>query len=358
MLRKANWMFIVAVLATGLISSQQQAEGQQGSSPAPKSGNTPGGTNPSTANPGGANPGSTQGTTPGNNPGGTNPSATPGNNNPGSTSPGNMSPGNTIPAGTPRNSAGTNPGGFNPATTSPGGANPGGFNPATTSPGGANPGPAGANPNLQKYGANTPPPTMQGGPTLGQNAWFGNPNVQQQLNLGNNQFSQLNQAYGNTFNAYQQAIAGLDKSLTPQQRSQRMQELQQNFYKSYADSTSKIIPDPQMRSRYEQLHLQYRGVDAFNNPIIQNKLLLTEAQRQQFSNFNSEWLNNMGALHREYQTDPQGAAKQFDNLYRQDLERMYKALTPQQRQLWNQMRGESYDFQPIGSQSYASFMGQ
>jgi hypothetical protein len=334
MSRKAKWKFIIAVLATALISTQQQAEGQTGAS-APKTGNTPGSTNPGTTTPGGGNPGSAQGT----NPGGT-------------------IPGNTNPGVTPVNPAGTNPGGFNPATTYPGGANPGGFNPATTYPGGANTGTSGTNPNVQKYGANTPPPTMQSGPTLGQNAWFGNPNVQQQFNLGNNQFSQLNQAYGNSFNAYQQAIAGLDKSLTPQQRSQRMQELQQNFYKSYSDSTSKIITDPQMRARYEQLHLQYRGVGAFNDPIIQSKLFLTDAQRQQFSNYNSEWLNNMGALHREYQTDPQGAAKRFDNLYRQDLERMYRALTPQQRQLWNQMRGESYDFQPIGSQSYPSFIGQ
>jgi len=349
MLRKANWKFIIAVLATALISTQQRAEGQTGSA-APKTGNTPGG-----ANPGGGNPGSTQGTTPSsNNPGGT----TPGNTKPGATpaNPAGTNPGGFNPATT--SPGGANPGGFNPATTSPGGANPGGFNPATTYPGGANPGTNGTNPNLQKYGANMPPPTMQGGPTLGQNAWFGNPNVQQQFNLGNNQFSQLNQAYGNSFNAYQQAVAGLDKSLTPQQRSQRMQELQQNFYKSYSQSMSNIIPDSQMRARYEQLHLQYRGVGAFNDPMIQSKLSLTEAQRQQFSNYNSEWLNNMGALHREYQTDPQGAAKRFDNLYRHDLERMYRALTPQQRQLWNQMRGESYDFQPTVSQPYPSLIGQ
>src|SRR5450432_3098423 len=112
-----------------------------------------------------------------------------------------------------------------------------------------------------------------------------------------------------------------------------MQDLQQNLYKSYSDSMSKIITDPQARSRYEQLHMQYRGVDAFNDSMIQSKLFLTDSQRQQFSNYNSEWLNNMGDLHRAYQSDPQGAALRFDNLYRLEQERLYKALTPQQRQL-------------------------
>jgi hypothetical protein len=125
-----------------------------------------------------------------------------------------------------------------------------------------------------------------------------------------------------------------------------MQDLQRDFYKNHSAATSEIITDPQMRARYNQLHLQYRGYDAFYDPMVQEKLALTDAQRKTLTQYNQEWLKSMGDLSRDHQSDPERVSKRYNALRKQDIERTEKVLDKQQQQTWRQMIGDRYNFQP------------
>lgn len=196
-------------------------------------------------------------------------------------------------------------------------------------------------------GPGQPVPPSQGfqGP-IGQTPWFGNKDVRQQLKFSDDHFNRLNNAYGESWSRYQQGVNELGKTLTPDQRSQRMQELQQNFYKSHSTATNEIITDPQMRARYNQLNLQYRGYDAFNDPAVQQKLSLTAEQRQKLGQYNQEWQKSMGQMHRDYATDREGVTKRFGEMRQQDQDRMDKLFTEQQRTTWRELTGDPYNFQP------------
>jgi hypothetical protein len=54
----------------------------------------------------------------------------------------------------------------------------------------------------------------------------------------------------------------------------------------------------------------------------------------------------MNDLGRTYQTDREGATKQFNEMRTQFGERLNTVLTPEQQKSWQQMTGEPYQFQP------------
>jgi len=197
------------------------------------------------------------------------------------------------------------------------------------------------------------PTQVQKTPTTGyvgpinQAPWFSNPAVRQQLNMNDAQFSQLNKIHADAWTRYQQGLKIMTESnLPPDQRSQRMQELQSNYYKSFSTPVNEVFKDEQMRSRYNQLHMQYRGYDALLDPTVQAKLTLTDAQRQKLSQYQEEWRKSMGDLGRDYQMDPQGALRRFEEMRRRDAERTDSVLSEQQRQMWRGIVGNPYNFQP------------
>jgi len=189
---------------------------------------------------------------------------------------------------------------------------------------------------------------MQGGyyGGIGQTPWFSNPNIRQQLKLNDEQYNQLNKAYQQEWNRYQQGYNQLDKNLTDQQRADQVRKLQGQFYNSLSTDINKTITDPTARQRFNQMYWQYRGYDAFNDPMLQQKLNLTPEQRQKLEQYGMTWNKQMDTLGQQYGTDQQGAIKQFGQLQQQSGQQLNSLLTPDQRQTWQQMMGTPYQFPP------------
>lgn len=179
-----------------------------------------------------------------------------------------------------------------------------------------------------------------------QNPWFSNPTVRQQLQFNDNQINKMNQAYTESFKRYQQSLNNFDKNLSPEQRDQRMRALQQDFYADLSQSTGNMITDPTQRQRYNQLYWQFRGYNVFDDPTIQQKLNLTDAQRQKLAQYGRDWYAQMGKYNRDFQTDREGTTKRFNEARQQEWQRLISVLTPEQQQMWRQMTGEFYTFPP------------
>jgi hypothetical protein len=176
--------------------------------------------------------------------------------------------------------------------------------------------------------------------------WFTNPQIGQQLKFNETQQSQLGKAYQQSWDSYQKGINGLDKTLTDAQRQQRMRELQQNFHKDFSQTHESILTDPEQRQRYNQLHWQYRGYSAFEDPQIAEKLRLTPEQRDKFGQYNQQWSKQMNEFGPSYYSNPQTAAQQWSKMQGQQNQNINSVLTPQQQQAWQQMTGQPYNFQP------------
>jgi len=170
--------------------------------------------------------------------------------------------------------------------------------------------------------------------------------VRQQLKLDDQQYNRLNKAYGESWKKYQQQTSGLDKNLTDEQRTQRINDLQRDFTTNFSSTTNQIITDPAQRERYNQMYLQYQGYGAFNDPMVQQKLNFTDEQKQKLSQYGQEWNKQMNNYYGTYQTDREGTGKRFNESRKQASERINSILNPQQQQTWRQMTGETYNFQP------------
>ena len=113
------------------------------------------------------------------------------------------------------------------------------------------------------------------GMTISQTPWFSNQAIRGQIGINDQTFNRLNTAYGQAYQTFNTGVGQLGTNLTPQQREQRMQELQSAFNQKMNQAVQSTITDPTQLSRYNQLYLQYQGLGALNDPQVQQKLNLT-----------------------------------------------------------------------------------
>lgn len=178
---------------------------------------------------------------------------------------------------------------------------------------------------------------------ISRNPWFADPSVRRQLNLNDDQFNRLNRSYMDNFNRFQQAQGQLGSDANEQLRAQRMRELEGTFRQNFSSSLNDVFTDPQQRQRFQQLDLQFRGLDALSDPAIQQRLNLTPAQQQQFRQLSTQWEQDLqkraadAGIALDFNT-PQGAAMRA-----QLSQRINSILTPEQRRLWTQMTGDPFE---------------
>jgi hypothetical protein len=227
--------------------------------------------------------------------------------------------------------------------TNPGGTQTGNEPPAATQQQTNEPAQVGGQANVQ----GTVQGTLRRVPDYGgisRQPWFSNSAVREQLQLDENRFNRLNEAYGRAWRQYNQNVTGLGDDLADDIRQQRMAELREDFNRDFGSARDTVFNDPRIRSRYDQLQTQYRGYSAFNDPDVQRRLNLTPEQRQQIGQFRDEWNAQMGEVEQLYATDPDTASERYRQLQLQSQERLGTTLTPDQRRQWSEAIGDRFDF--------------
>ncbi len=170
---------------------------------------------------------------------------------------------------------------------------------------------------------------------ISPNPFFNNAAVRQQLNLNDSQFNTLNRAYQEAYTNYKNGVNGLGNNLTPDQRYQQMELLQNQFNDRFNRTLDSTLSDSRYRNRYDQLNRQYMGLSNFNNPAIQKQLNLTPQQLNQIRQLSTSMRSQESNL------NPNGNQAQF---YSQYWDQLNSILTPQQQQAWSQLTGERFDF--------------
>jgi len=177
-----------------------------------------------------------------------------------------------------------------------------------------------------------------------QSPWFSNPSVRQQLQLNDDQYDKLIKAYSQSWSRFNEGITGLDKGLAEQERLQRQRGLTESFNKEFGSAVDETLPEKMARQRYNQMDWQYRGYGAFNDPIIQQKLNLTNEQRQKFSIYDSEWGEQISTWRSEYPRDREGVDNRYRDARLEWQRRIDSTLTPEQRTIWQDMSGKPFEF--------------
>jgi hypothetical protein len=182
-----------------------------------------------------------------------------------------------------------------------------------------------------------------------RNPFFMDPGARRQLNMNDQQFNQMNQAYQNALQQYNQRLnqLGTNPNLTPQQRAAQMQQLQAQFNQQFGQTVDTTFTDPRVRQRFNQLNRQFQPFAALNDATVTQQLQITPEQQRQLRLLGSRWRQQMQRLRRAGSSaanDPTRADQQFAAMQLQYQQQMQQVLTPEQWQAWTQMTGEQYNF--------------
>lgn len=228
---------------------------------------------------------------------------------------------------------------------------------------------------------------------MGQTPFFSDPGARQQLGINDSQFNQLNQAYQQGYQRFnqpqngtngvgtnnaagrqsqqsgvqpggnaqrlpgaqqgganQQALQGQAAQQNAQQGIQAQSQSSQSGQQAgqidvngdFDSALNSTFSDPAGRQRFNQLNMQYQGPTAFNDPMVQQQLNLDSRQRQNFERMATEWQRDLASFQRGRQTNL--TQQQFNDLRTRFMNRMNRVLTPEQQQQWSQMAGEPYEF--------------
>lgn len=178
---------------------------------------------------------------------------------------------------------------------------------------------------------------------INQTPWFADANVRRDLRLTDDQFNRLNTVYGQHWTTYNTGLSQLG-SLEEQARLQRMQGLQSAFNTNLGTASNDFFQGDQ-RTRFNQVWMQYRGYDVFNDPTIQQRLNLTPQQLEQLRRLDQEYATQINEVYQGLGNDRVGALRRFSDLRGGINTRVNTILKNEQRPLWRDMLGEPYSFQ-------------
>jgi hypothetical protein len=174
--------------------------------------------------------------------------------------------------------------------------------------------------------------------------WFDAEGLQDELELDDDQIKRLNDAYGATWKQMRAHQADSGNDLDEEARGQRLKEYRDRFDDEFNRSTSDVFRNEAQRNRFNQLRMQYQGYGAFNNPRLQSELNLNDTQIRQLQELNRDWDTNINELRGSYAADREGTTGRFNDFNASARSRFEGILNEQQREQFNQMTGEPFDF--------------
>jgi len=191
--------------------------------------------------------------------------------------------------------------------------------------------------------------------SISQTPWFSSSDVRSQLKLTDEEYNKLNSAYTNAWNTYEREMQGLE-NVPAQQRAEDMRKIRSTFNQSINQAAQSTLKGDQL-NRYNQLYLQYQGPEAFGDTAVSQKLNLTDAQKKAFSEYGNEYDENFNRIYGTTGSDRDTATRQYNEFRMQSQNRINDILTPEQRQTWTQITGQSFNFQPFWMNQSSSTSG-
>jgi hypothetical protein len=180
-----------------------------------------------------------------------------------------------------------------------------------------------------------------------QTPWFADPTVRKQLNLTDEQFNALNQAYMQRWQNYSKSINELGK-LDETQRFNRVTALGQTLNQGVLKSADEALKAEQ-RERFRQLSLQYWPYGSLTDAQVQQKLNLTDQQRADLLRYSQQYYDQLGTIYQGFGKDRDASLKRYNELQLQSNQQLGKILNDQQMQMWRQMTGDPFRFPPTVS---------
>lgn len=171
-------------------------------------------------------------------------------------------------------------------------------------------------------------------------------NVQKDLKLSDEQVGKINATLRSVQEKHRDEIAALS-DLDPQERMPKMIRLN----KEVAEELKKDLSmTAEQAKRFDQISLQQRGLMAFADPTVAEKLKLTQEQKSQIREIASAsgagrgpgTLKNAGA------EEKKDAYRKMREVQRDNVKKAMAVLSDDQKKEWKELTGEPIEIQFAG----------
>jgi hypothetical protein len=168
-------------------------------------------------------------------------------------------------------------------------------------------------------------------------------NVQKDLKLSGEQIGKIDTTLRSVQEKHRDDFAALS-DLGPQERMPKMISLN----KAVADDVKKgLSMTSKQAKRYDQISLQQRGLMAFADPTVVEKLNLTRDQRSQIREIASAGGTGRGldALKNASAEEKKDAFRKMRERQRENMKKVMAVLSDDQKKEWKELTGEPIEIQ-------------
>jgi len=176
--------------------------------------------------------------------------------------------------------------------------------------------------------------------------WFADGQIQEQLHLNPLHFQHLREVYVEHYAEFAENLVRiLNQKDTDLERATKLNQARQDFVRKVAAAYDNLVDDDTLRTRFEQLHLQFQGLNAFSNPTVEERLELTAEHSQEIGELAASVDQ---ALLRA--TESEESSEQISEEIRQvwsDRDQEVRRILGRTRYAtWEEMTGQRHEFSP------------
>jgi hypothetical protein len=169
-----------------------------------------------------------------------------------------------------------------------------------------------------------------------------NKSVQEELKADSAQVEKLNALAAETRDKMQQKMQSLSQEERGGEKGQAARrEVTDEMRKSLAN----ILKADQVK-RFDQVELQVRGAQAFGDAKVQEKLKLTQDQKDKVKSINDDAGAQRRELFQGFQNDREGTLKKMNDLNKATLSKVTAVLNDEQKSSWKELIGSPFDYKP------------
>lgn len=172
-----------------------------------------------------------------------------------------------------------------------------------------------------------------------------NAGVRKELKLTDEQAEKAKQLAQKVLDKYRNKNAENDKD--QEEATKKIREID----KIIAEETIKELAgvlQPEQIKRLDQIALQQRGIQAFQEVRVEKALKLTAEQKNKIKTLNADATKEMRELFQSVNGDFQEAMKKIHALRKANLDKAAAVLTDDQKKIWKEMTGAPFEakFEP------------
>jgi hypothetical protein len=171
--------------------------------------------------------------------------------------------------------------------------------------------------------------------------------VQTELRITEQQNDKVREVSQKVRDRYQDEFAKMERMENGRERSLFKRNLSQQVISEVTKELPKIL-SPEQYKRLQQISLQHGGVQAFDEGLVKERLKLSKEQEAQIDKVREAAKPEFFAIRQADLTIEQAKQKE-QALQNATVEKAVAVLTPDQKKVWQELRGAPFDFDRGGN---------